>query len=191
MAWKATGTFWKHSNVNTRNKIHVYNAIIQAILLYGLETAQLNPSNLQRLNAFQLKGLRQILKVSTTFVDRTHTNSYVLNKAKRALTKPGGKIEIVPTVSDTYRTRRRNYMAKLLLGDPSTPEFTTTFIATPWIADNKRVGRPKNHWALHACQDLWVYTRNNRSLGDARYDYTRGDHRTDLLMGILLHPDIK
>lgn len=48
-------------------------------MTYGLETLQLNKNHLNRLDAFQVKGLRRILEVPPTFIDRTWTNAKVLN----------------------------------------------------------------------------------------------------------------
>ena len=38
-----------------------------------------------RLRAFQLRGLRQILRIRTTFVNRSNTNSFVLRQANAIL----------------------------------------------------------------------------------------------------------
>ena len=52
---------WKRASIPETPQILVCQAVIQAIVLYGLESAQLNPSHLQNLNAFQLRSLRQQL----------------------------------------------------------------------------------------------------------------------------------
>ncbi len=56
-------------------------AVIRSKLLYGLESAQLNLAELNRLDTFQLKGLRTVLKMSTTFVDRANSNARVIANA--------------------------------------------------------------------------------------------------------------
>ena len=68
-----------------RDKITVVNAVIRSKLLYGLESTQLNQNLLNKLNVIQLKGLRQILHITTTYIDRTHSNEYVINKAQETL----------------------------------------------------------------------------------------------------------
>ena len=67
--WRRLGEFWKGSNCSVRIKVQVYDAVIRAKLLYGLESAQLNDSLLKWINAFHLRGLRQILKIPTTYVE--------------------------------------------------------------------------------------------------------------------------
>ena len=79
--------FWKHGDGTVKQKILVYDAIVRANLLYGLESAQLNDSLLRTLDTFQLKGLRQIMKIQTTFMDRTNTNEFVYDKVSRV--RPG------------------------------------------------------------------------------------------------------
>ena len=55
-------------------KIQVYNAIIRSESLYGLETIQLTKPKVNRLDAFQMRGLSRILKTQPTLEDRTRTN---------------------------------------------------------------------------------------------------------------------
>ena len=75
ISWKRLGEFWKHGNSSTKDKLIIFNALIKSKLMYGLEGAQLNFNHLQKLNTMQLKGLRQILNITTTYMDRTHTQT--------------------------------------------------------------------------------------------------------------------
>ena len=75
--WKRLGEFWKHSDCSVCLKLGVYDAVIRAKLIYGLESAQINDSMKKKLDAFQLKGLRQVLKMQTTYMNRTNTNRAV------------------------------------------------------------------------------------------------------------------
>ena len=83
--WKKLGLFFKSSDCSVRLKLQVFNAILRSKLMYGLESAQLTESSRQRLDTFQLKGLRQILKITTTYVDRQHSNAYVYARANEQL----------------------------------------------------------------------------------------------------------
>ena len=58
--------------------MQVFDAIIRSKLLYGLETMELTKGMSKRLNAVQMRGLRQILQAPTTYEDRTWTNKRVL-----------------------------------------------------------------------------------------------------------------
>lgn len=65
--WKRLETFWKHSDCDLRFKLVVYDAVIRAKLMYGLESVQLNQEERNKIDRFQLRGLRQILKHKTTY----------------------------------------------------------------------------------------------------------------------------
>ena len=49
--------------------------------LYGMETAQRNEPQMKRLDIFQLKALRKVLELQTTFENRGHTYKHVLEQA--------------------------------------------------------------------------------------------------------------
>ena len=68
--------------MSKREKIIIYDALVGSKLLYGLDTLPLTTASLNKLNPFHLKGLRRILRLPTTFVDRTMTNRKVLEIAE-------------------------------------------------------------------------------------------------------------
>ena len=62
--------FFYNSDNTTQRKMLMFNAIIRAKLIYGLETIAMNPRVQNTLDTFQLKCLRKILKIPTTYIDR-------------------------------------------------------------------------------------------------------------------------
>eukprot|EP00975_Prorocentrum_lima_P056965 11952627-Prorocentrum_lima.AAC.1 len=74
--WKKLDVFWLHSTCSPAFKLYVYDAVIRSKLLYGLEGLQLTEQQELSLNTFQLKGLRKILRIKTTFVDHANTNDF-------------------------------------------------------------------------------------------------------------------
>ena len=72
--WKKLAPYWKKSNGTAARKIMVFQAILHSKALYGLESAVLTAAQQNKLDVFQLKGMRQILRITTTFVDRSHSN---------------------------------------------------------------------------------------------------------------------
>ena len=64
-------------------KTQAHTAIIRSKLLYSLETIQLNPREINRIDAFQRKDIRRILKFLPAFIDRAMTNEFVLKEADR------------------------------------------------------------------------------------------------------------
>ena len=66
-------------------KLQVFNAVLASKALYGLESAPLLQSQRDKLDTFQLKGLRQILRLQTTYVERHNTNQFVYDTAAKTL----------------------------------------------------------------------------------------------------------
>jgi len=60
--WKKLDVFWKQAQCSTGNKIGIFDAVVKSRLLYGLETLEIPKSQMSRLEAFHLKGLRKILE---------------------------------------------------------------------------------------------------------------------------------
>ena len=59
---KKLDLFWLHAECSVALKIQVYDAVIKAKLLYGLETTQLTGTSMDALDIFQLKGLIKMFK---------------------------------------------------------------------------------------------------------------------------------
>eukprot|EP00975_Prorocentrum_lima_P013635 2900279-Prorocentrum_lima.AAC.1 len=72
--WKRLKVFWLRSDCPRKFKLQVYHAVVRAKLMYGLESLQLTSTHRNTLDVFYLKGLRQILGMQTTFVNRHNTN---------------------------------------------------------------------------------------------------------------------
>ena len=175
--------FWKHSSCPTRFKLQVLDAVIKTKLLYGMESAQLNEPQLQRLDVFQLKGLRKILHMKTTYVERGNTNENVYKMANEQLKRDGGKKEIVK-FSTTYKNAKIERFRKLLAADPNSliRQSTMTNSSEAWNYGNKRVGRPKIKWVEDAAQMFWNRIRGYQQPEFRNMDYDRTNLRQRTLM---------
>ena len=69
-------------------KIRLMNALVWPVVTYGCESWTLRKNEEIRLEAFEIKGLRKVLRVSST---AKKTNEWILNKA-------GVKRELLDTV---------------------------------------------------------------------------------------------
>ena len=76
---------WKGANNRKKDKLNIYNAVVRSKVAYSLETAPLSISQKKKLDAFQQKGIRQIMGIQPTFIDRTMTNEKVLDMANAEL----------------------------------------------------------------------------------------------------------
>ena len=73
----------------------------------------MNTSILKKIDAFQLRAIRKILDLPTTYCDRLYTNTYIINKANEQLQAEHGR-DIVP-LSEYHKKRRIYMLAKLLV----------------------------------------------------------------------------
>jgi len=151
---KKMHVFWRHSSCSIRFKITVIQSVLYAKILFGLESAELQEGALRALDVFQLKCLRKVLKMKTTFVERGNTNEEVLRRANEHL-KTSEKLR---TLSEIFLERKQRFFCKVLSADTSDPIRQMAFkdnTTTVWDYYPKRVGRPKKKWATSELHRLW------------------------------------
>ena len=179
---KKLDTFWRHSNCDTAIQIHVADAVLRSKLLYGLESAQLIPSIAKKLDTFQLKVLRKILRMDTTYIDRANTNTVVINKANTTMENEGRKKKVIP-FSEAYIKFKRKLACKIITKTAS-PAHKVTFInqkLRKWIHHGRRVGRPRLNWAEETIKELWDYLKKDTD----RFKYTAFDDSNEEIMETL------
>jgi len=98
--WFELDTFWKTTVCSNRWKLQVYDAILRNKLLYGLETVHLTQTQQRKVNALQLRGLRKILGLSTTCVNRSNANEHVSQKANEEIGYTPGTPSKIKLFSD-------------------------------------------------------------------------------------------
>ena len=148
--------FFRHGDSTFSEQLNVFNAVLASKLMYGLESVVMNKSVLNRLDTFQLKGLRKILHIPKTYFDRRYTNDHVLMQANKALQREGkGKLT---TLSECHIKRRKTLLAKLIVLGKEEPSAEITFnidTLTPHDYGKKRVGRPRLNWLECTLTDAW------------------------------------
>ena len=70
--------FWSKAGTTVKWRLRMFEAALSSKLLYGLETTQLTKSELNSIDAFQMKMLRKILRVPSTYIDRAWTNQRII-----------------------------------------------------------------------------------------------------------------
>ena len=106
---------------------------------------ELIPLLLSKLDTFQLKGLRKMLKMKTTYIDRENTNEKVYQEANK---RCKGECDIIP-LSEQYRNAKIKSFAKLLNltgGDLRAEICFKPGTLKPHDYGKKRVGRSRNNW---------------------------------------------
>lgn len=163
---KKLDLFWNNNNCPKKFRLQVFDAVIRSKLVYGLESVMLTKSLLNKLDVLQLKGLRKILGIKTTFVDRANTNQSVYNTAN-TFKNPNHKPDKDIRKFSTYvLTQQRKLLAHTIRADPRDPIRLTTLNTVsdmPTEVGKRRVGRPRKNWTWSTYSDLFVLN----SLGTA------------------------
>ena len=181
--------FWRHSNCPVGFKLQALNAVVRTKLLYGLESAQLNQTAVNRINTFQLKGLRKILQMQTTFAAmqsgeerKNYSNDRVIETANQSLAAEGKKR--VELFEHTHAKTKRAFV-KMVKSHERDPVKTITFTdeLKPWSYANKRHGRPKAKWADETAKLYWAQMRYNLAPGlqSSTFDFNNRTHREQLI----------
>ena len=113
---KKLDQFWLNSNCTVKKKLEIDDAVIKAKLLHGLESLQMRCTVKKKLDTFQLKGPRKILRMNTTWINKSNTNERVFFAANDKLAmeryqaniqrQAEGKIKIKPPKKDFWGNRK-------------------------------------------------------------------------------------
>ena len=79
--WRRMDIVWKLRSCPAKTRILYWNMIIKTKLMYGLYLISPTKAQYQRLNALQNKGLRKILNLKTTYVDRRNSVEFIFQRA--------------------------------------------------------------------------------------------------------------
>ena len=129
-------------------KLTVYGSIIQSILLYAMESSQLTPPQLTKLNHVHFKSLRRIFRIKSSFYHRVldPTDEDCSNAYLASLSYDSSR---VITPSQIYSQNRLTLLGHLFR-HPSSLEYSSTFMPSGqyrYTRGPNRVGRPRLHWA--------------------------------------------
>jgi hypothetical protein len=136
----------------------IYDAVVKTKLLYGLETVELTKNQHSKLNAFHLRGLRKILKMKTTYIDRTCTNEEVFKRANFTRSRGNYEKPKVQTIKDDLNQRRTKLAKEVLTRTNLDPMRSVSFehnSAQPYTAGHRRRGRPRNSWLQSTLGITW------------------------------------
>ena len=124
-------------------KLTVYRSIIQSILLYAMESSQLTPPQITKLNHVHFKSLRHIFRIRSSFYHR------VINPTNEDCSNSYLASSRVITPSQVYCQNRLTLLGHLFR-HPTSLEFSSTFMPSGqyrYTRGPNRVGRPRLHWA--------------------------------------------
>ena len=106
----------KKRNYTTNQKLIIYDSVIRSKLVYGMESAQIDDAERGKTNTFQLKGIRQILNMKSTYGQKvageemTNTNHNIIKVANEHLkeeTRKGHKIKTIKNKRIVWETNEK------------------------------------------------------------------------------------
>ena len=128
---------WRHSTLRTQQKIRIFQACVVSKLLYCLHTMWLNKAELRKIDGFQARCLRSILRIPPPYISRI-SNATVLQRGRckclSAILKFRQLLlfQSIAVLPDDVRRRCIFQPSRFILQSLSAP---------------RRRGRPKQMWA--------------------------------------------
>lgn len=162
--WRRMHLFFSQANCPIHWKLVVYNSMIRSKLLYGLETLELTTGLLSKLEAVQLRGLRKILHMSTTYINRANTNLEVYRRANQAIaTRQGQDSSLTWSIQQCIEVKRIKLTGHLLRANNNDPMRQVSFLndsAAPYRPNSRRPGRPRKNWMVTSLELCWKKLHN-------------------------------
>ena len=166
-----------------------YNLVFSYDILYSHIT--LRDDALRTLDVLHLKGLRSILGLRPTYIDRANTNQKVLDLAEAEMNKntvgDHAKWKKINLVSVTVKQRSLRESGEILRLSNDDIRRIVTFRrdgADRVLPELNRVGKPRTHWALVAMGRAWEeIDLHNRS--EATKNKT-SDYRNEIHLNLLM-----
>ena len=147
----------------------MYNVIVVAKLTYGLEVLPMNETLYKKLDAFYYRGMRKILNMKSTYIERSseNKNEVVLEKVLEQVNKPAagesaamrpkktwkevlpsGRIQgkAVRLFENITSSSDRNLLRKVTL-EEGEEDFA--------LPKKLRVGRPRVNWIIETAKLAW------------------------------------
>ena len=141
IAWADFLTFerlWKHTAISKDRKIEIGQATVTSRLLYGLSGAWINVAERRRLDGFESRCLRNIVRIPPAYVSRT-SNQDILEVAKQ---KPYTKQLLL---------QHLKLFGKVASAPDTDPLHALTFSPGSFCTAGDgfvwKAGRPRNEWA--------------------------------------------
>ena len=190
-------------------RLNKNNAVVVSKFIYGLETLEPTEGVANMLNTTQLKGLRKILNMKTTFVDRTNTNEVVHKKAQDVLrtknqAKPREKqkpeewlTRQVRPVTQVLEEKKLHLLGHIIRRPFTHPLQAVTFdsgstspYGRPLIIKTcqgkRRQGRPRLHWTEENMAKAWKYINEDPNAGVpenlAAMEYDNGKQEMNVII---------
>ena len=171
--WRKLDKLWKGTNNRIKDKLNIYNAVVRSKVAYSLETAPLSTSHKKKLDAFQQKGIRQIMGIQPTFIDISMSNEKVLELANAEMNEISveeykekkrqegeNHVPKIERLSKYIANRAIAHIGHICRAEKKDPIRQVIWThaegdATLNIPDKFRVGRPRMCWIRTHLEIIW------------------------------------
>ena len=149
----------------------------QAGLWARLETLQMPPAVMKELDVFQMRGLRKILGIPPTYIDRSNSNSEVFRKLKE-----DHAISSIDQLTNLVKKRRVTLLGPIVRAghcNSSDPAFQATFDSSsllPKYSITRRQGHPRQKWIDTTMKEAWEALMKEEG-SETRYSGLESQHR--------------
>ena len=135
-AFRLLRNFWKNGNISTKTKLRIFKTNVLTTLLYGAESWKITITVLKKLEVFQRKCLRSILRI---FWPNTISNTELYERTS------------ITPLAGTICQKRWRWIGHVL----RMPPMSITKIALRWTPDGKRNrGRPRETWRRSVAREM-------------------------------------
>ena len=137
-----------HKSLPPSWKLTIYRSVVQSILLYAMDSAQLTPTQLTKINHVHYNSLRHIFGIKSSFFYRI-INPISEECSNQYLSGLSYNSRRVITPSQIY-SQNRFILLRYLFRHRDSLEFHSTFMPSGQyrhIRGPNRVDRPRLHWA--------------------------------------------
>ena len=126
----------------------------------------MNEREKQELDTFQLKGLRKILGIKTTYIDRTQDNKKIYQQVQQHIrnhTEIGKPERQFKPMSQVYEERKTQLLNSIINAPEETPTKAVTFQPNTLLpveihnvqGRRRRPGHPRVKWVNTTLENLW------------------------------------
>ena len=169
---------WSDSGCALTWKLRVFDAIVLPVLFYGLEGVVFTKALEARVDYFQSKCLRNILKVGAAYYSRVSSKD-ILNQASQALHGVDNKLR---PVSKVISDRAITLLGHLIRAD-NNDQMRKVAIDAEFIRVERykrRVGRPRFYWLQNTMARAHKLWRKSVSLPKVRFNINNATLRREI-----------
>ena len=128
VAFSNLKNIWNSNNISRNTKLKLYKSLVKPVLMYGAETWKMTKSDNKKIDTFELKCLRKILRIRW---EEHITNVEVMRRTG------------ISEISKEVQQRRWKYIGHILRKEQDNDCVT----AMTWAPEGRRKrGRPKMTW---------------------------------------------